>query len=457
MPTTTKPTAFQRGDKIYIVAPVVPQTPTSKEIEEYAFGKTLVDDLRRAAPNENIAWFGGHYVESENPNLNGAMWLADDLAVASLTPVMMPVTVMHDPRTAVGVIAHAELQLPPDVPRGKIDTALGLWKHRFPEAVEEAEINYAQGTLMQSMECLAPRYECSECRMPFMKLPDGAEQSQWCEHLKASKPTGGYTASQKGGNRNASRILRGVTFTGTGLIFGTRGKIGADPSANLEAFKEEVAEFHTKAHEKPRKTSTRPKGSKYKMEIEDRRYEELVAAEQEAKSLKARVEALESEAAQIPNLKKAAEDAEAAKVAAEEAKAAAETKVSEFEEKANKQTLRDERWESLGSAFTEKIDSMPTTKANLLRDAESLSNDQWDARLAEVEESTAVKRDAKKDGKEDESKGGSGKDRENAIFQREEIASAQGGSGGVATASRQTSGERRSVVGGLLTPPKAKK
>lgn len=100
---------------------------------------------------------------------------------------------------------------------------------------------------------------------------------------------------------------------------------------------------------------------------------------------------------------------------------------------------------------------MPTTKANLLRDAESLDNDQWDARLAEVEESTAVKRDAKKDGKDDGKDSGKD-DREQAIFQREEVASAQGGSGsGLAPASRQTLGERRSVVGGLLTPPKAKK
>jgi hypothetical protein len=76
------PTAFERDDMLYLVAPVVPHQPTQNEIEEYAFGKTLVDDLKRAAPNENIAWFGGHYVEADNPNLNGAMWLGEDLAIA---------------------------------------------------------------------------------------------------------------------------------------------------------------------------------------------------------------------------------------------------------------------------------------------------------------------------------------------------------------------------------------
>jgi hypothetical protein len=453
------PTAFERDDMLYLVAPVVPHQPTQNEIEEYAFGKTLVDDLKRAAPNENIAWFGGHYVEADNPNLNGAMWLGEDLAIASITPVMMPVTVMHDPRAAVGVIAHAELVLPPDVPHAKIDTALGLWKHRFPEAVEEAEANYAKGTLYQSMECRAPRYECSECRMPFMKLPDGAEKEQWCEHLKASNPSGGYTAAAAGGKRNASRILRNVTFTGTGLIFGSRGAKGADPSANLEAFRDEVAEFHTGRREsKPRPTSRR---SKRTMEIDDREYADLITAKSERDTLKTRVVDLEVEAAKVPDLQKKIETTEAEKVKAESERDAASAKVRESEERANKQTLRDERWEKLGSGFTAKIDGMPTTKANLLRDAEGLDENAWDARLKEVEEATATKRDAKKDGDDNKDgevdKDGKKDDRENAIFQRDEVARFQGGGGGAASSRTQTPTERRSVMAGLLKPPAAKK
>src|SRR3954471_21205075 len=133
----TKPTVFEKGDNLYIVAPLVPHEPTPKEIEEYAFGSSVIEQLRGQAPNDYLAWFGGHYVEADRPNLNGAMWLSDDLAVASLTPNLMPVTVMHDPRTAVGLIAHASLQLPDDekkTTRAKIETALALWKHRFPEA-----------------------------------------------------------------------------------------------------------------------------------------------------------------------------------------------------------------------------------------------------------------------------------------------------------------------------------
>lgn len=466
-----KPYAFQRGDRLYLVAPVVPHTPTEQEIEEYAFGKSVVDELRRGAPNPHIAWFGGHYVEGDRPNRNGAMWLTEDLLIASLTPMMMPVTVMHDPRTAVGCIAHAELLLADEEkqrPRSKIETALACWRHRFPEAVAEAEHNHGQGTLMQSMECLAPRYECSECRMAFVKLPKGAEEANWCDHLKASNPGAGYhsrsgASSAHEQNRNASRILRGVTFTGTGLIFGSRGAVGADPEANLESFQEEIAEFHDKAHHDSTYRSTPKKKSKSTastrgartMEIEDREYAELVAAKQERDGLKPRVENLEAEAAKVPDLTKKVESLEAEVASEKEKREAAEAKVKEAEETANAQKLRDERWEKFGSAFTAKLDTMPTTKANLLQDAATLDEEAWSKRLAEVKESTGVDPEADKEGKE---KNG-GSDKENAIFSREEVAKfgggGNGGNGG-GEPKEPTLAQRSATMGKLFAPPAKK-
>lgn len=195
-------------------------------------------------------------------------------------------------------------------------------------------------------------------------------------------------------------------------------------------------------------------------EIDDREYAELLAKKAEAETLAKRVETLESEAtAKVADLTTKVEQAEAAKVAAETKATAAEAKAAEFEESANKQTLRDERWEKLGSGFTEKIDSMPTTKANLLRDAEAMEDASWDARLKEVEEATATKRDTAKDGKDDDKDGKGDKDgdKENAIFQKEEVAKFQGGAGGSGGVVRQTPGERQSVVAGLAKPPAAKK
>jgi hypothetical protein len=169
----TQPILFEEGDRLYLVGPLAPVTPSQQQIEEYAYGRDLLAQQKAQAPNEHLAWFGGHYVSADTPNLNGAAWTSGELALKALTPMFMPVTVMHDPRTAVGLIADVRL-LTPDgdsVPKSKIETALALWRHRFPEAVEEAQHNYATGTLMQSMECLAPDYSCSECGMVFHKLP----------------------------------------------------------------------------------------------------------------------------------------------------------------------------------------------------------------------------------------------------------------------------------------------
>src|SRR4051794_25950315 len=152
-----KARVWEEGDHLYITAPLQLWTPNDQQMEELAF----VDSVKSMAPNEHIVWLRGQYVEADNQNANGAEWTAGELTMASLTPLLMPVTVMHDPRTAVGVIADAALRTPQKdkVPRARIDTVLALWGHRFPEAVSEAVSNARQGTLMQSMECFSPWYE----------------------------------------------------------------------------------------------------------------------------------------------------------------------------------------------------------------------------------------------------------------------------------------------------------
>jgi hypothetical protein len=117
-----EPHVFEKGDMLYIVAPVSPFTPGETEIEEFAFAKNLKDQ----APNENLLWLRGQYVEADQPNRNGQMWTSGELAIKSVTPNFMPVTVMHDPRTAVGLIADTELKVPDrdSVPRARIETKL---------------------------------------------------------------------------------------------------------------------------------------------------------------------------------------------------------------------------------------------------------------------------------------------------------------------------------------------
>lgn len=388
MPYSPPQQTFERGDRIYLVAPVQKFTPSEQQMEEFAFST----QVKKNAPNENIVWFRGQYVEADNPNANGAMWRADELAIKSLTPMLMPVTVMHDPRTAVGTIADVKM-LTPDVdgvPRARIDTVLALWGHRFPEAVREAEVNAEQGTLMQSMECYSPWYECSVCGSIYHKLPHGLEQAQWCAHLKKSNPSAGYVDLGEDQTANASRILGDVCFTGTGLIYGTRGARGAYSEAHLEGFQDELAAHHTQVHTSTATTAI-PRSAPSMGQLVQIDSDELANLRKERDDAKA-------DAAKVTQEKiaaeTAAEQAEAAKVAAETAKATADAALQAANETAAKAELKEKRWGSLGGEFVAKLGDF--TKGRLQEQAQSMTDAEWEDRLKELEETTAVKRDATK-------------------------------------------------------------
>lgn len=436
-----KPTVFEKGDAVYIVSKVTPFTPNAEEVEEYAFA----EQLRKMAPSEHIMWLRGQYVEADAPNANGQMWSANEIAIKAMTPNFMPVTVMHDPRTAVGLIADTKLMLPDKdaVPRSRIDTSLAIWQHRFPEIAEECMANYERGDLMQSMECRSPWYECAECAQVFQKLPPfdstgiGKERAQWCDHL----------------NENGRRILGNVVFTGTGLIFGTRGARGANPSASLEVFQEEVAEYHEKAHrDTTSKTPPKPKRRKHFMEIEDRRYEELLAAEQKAKlvpDLEAKLSDAETAKAEA---EKKVETTEAEKVKAEEEKAELQKKVEGAEEQARKRDLATERMKALGDGFKDKIGKIESVKTKIDEQAQTLSDEDWNARIDELAELTGVKRDAarkKGEGEEDPEDGGDG-DEGAEEFSVEEVARSQATGGNAGGNGSKSDGKRREVVSGLF-------
>lgn len=424
---------FERGQSIFLVAPVAPLTPREDEIEHFAFAK----QLREMAPNENLVWLRGKYVEADNANRNGHVWTAGELGIKSLTPAFMPVTVMHDPRTAVGLIADTELKVPEkdNVPRAHIETALALWGHRFPEVIEEAELNYKAGSLMQSMECRSPYYTCAECGETFPKLPEGEERTNWCSHMQAS-------------DGNGARILGDVTFTGTGLIFGTRGAQGAYDEAHLDTFQDEVAEFHQKAQR-----DSRPRRKRTSMDTIDVPRDEYAELQKRPSQ-----EELAAE-------KKRADDAEADKAAAEklaeeketEAKSekdradAAEKKVTEAEEEQAKNDLAKERLGKLGKGFVAKLGDF--TRERVEDQARTMSEEDWDARLKELEETTQVKRD------EGGTEAASANGKPSGEFSREETARANlgTGTGGDERATgEEPSPERRSSVMRGLMPGKQK-
>lgn len=370
MDMLTRAHAFERGDKVYLTTPLTIARPSDTEIAEFAFASSV----RVKAPNENLGWVAGRYVEAGKPNLNKAMWLSDELAIKSLTPMLMPVTVMHDPRTAVGTIADCKL-IPGDT-KSRIDTILAVWRHRFPDVWDETVHNIENAEMMQSMECYAPNYACSECGQEYVKLAKGAEQASWCAHLR---------------DDSACRILGDVCFTGTGLIFGSRGAKGAYTEAHLEPFENAIAESHERAHID---SSYRPsKGSHSTMgmvQIED---SELANLRKERDEAKAKVETLSSE---NRDLTTKVEKAESEALKEKTARETAEKENKTLTETAQRSGLKDKRLATLGDGFLAKLGEF--TRGRLTEAAGTESDEGWEAAVKEKEELTATKRDAKADG-----------------------------------------------------------
>lgn len=393
-----KPHVFERGDKVYLTTPLTLVRPSESEIAEYAFASAV----KTKAPNQNIGWVQGRYVEAGRANLNNAMWLSRELAVKALTPMLMPVTVMHDPRTAVGTIADCKLVTGGAETAGtasaRIETILAVWAHRFPEVWDEVTHNIENAEMMQSMECYAPWYCCSECDQQYVKLAKGAEQASWCDHLR---------------NQTGARILGDVCFTGTGLIFGSRGAKGAYTEAHLEPFENEIAEYHDRAHVdgsyRPSERSTPHMGL---VQIEESELATLRAERNEARTK------ADELAEKVRDLTSKVETAETAQKAAEEKAATLETEKKGLEEKAQRATLKDKRLGALGDGFMAKLGDF--TRERLSEAAGTQSDEEWEATLKEKEEMADVKRDAKKEGGTETAKG---TDAPSPSFGSEEVAS----------------------------------
>ena len=401
-----RPMAFEKGDHIYLTTPLTLATPTAGEIEEFAFASAVKSN----APNEHIGWLSGRYVEAGKANLNNTMWLNDELALKSLTPMLMPVTVMHDPRTAVGTIADCQL-----VSEGsnRIDTILAIWKHRFSDIWEEAALNINDGTMMQSMECMSPSYCCSECNQQYVKLPEGKERASWCEHLR---------------HNSSCRILGDVCFTGTGLIFGSRGGKGAYTEAYLDEFQDEIAEYHAKAHID---SAYRSRGAKDTMPNVEIAQSELDALRKERDDERA---AAAKAADDVRELTTKVETAEADTVKEKARADAAEAKATELETAAQKTELKDKRIEALGDAFLSAMGDF--TRQRFTEAASTLSDEDWEAELKEKEELLDTERGAESGGEGTPSKTESGpKKLKKGTSKGGEPGSGNGGATGTAAAT----------------------
>lgn len=432
---TLAPAIREYGDHLYVTSPVQLYVPERAEIEAFAFAP----NIRDSAPNPQILWLKGQYVEADAPNRNNDAWTAGELEIKSLTPVLMPVTVMHDLRSAVGTIADAKLMTPAadQVPRARIDTTLAVWSHRFPDIAAECQVNAQQSTLMQSMECLAPYYDCSVCGATMQRHANW--EKEWRGHVAA------HAAETTSAHRSVSRTLRNVTFTGVGLIFGTRGARGAMPDAHLEV--EELAAMHREAHASTARTVKRPR-RKNTVEIEDSKYEGMVAAAAESST---KVTTLTAEAAEKD---RRIETLEAENVTLKESVATKSKEADDAKEAQRVAAMADERLSALGAGFMAKLSKLETTAKRVKLQAAAMSDEDWTARLEELEESLGVKADAKAD-EGDGDKGDKGNDAlAGTLFDKETVAKSGVGAGTEVTASEAgkevSVAHRQSVMGGLI-------
>lgn len=144
---------------------------------------------------------------------------------------------------------------------------------------------------------------------------------------------------------------------------------------------------------------------------------------------------------------RAVEAAEAKVTTAEAAKADAEKKVSDLEEQANQATLKETRMKGLGDGFVAKLGDF--TKGRLEEQAKSMSDADWDERLKELEEVTAVKRDAKADGATPPAGDDPSGDGQGETFGRDELAALAGVGSGTGGGKGPSRIEQSAMVGSL--------
>jgi hypothetical protein len=147
-----------------------------------------------------------------------------------------------------------------------------------------------------------------------------------------------------------------------------------------------------------------------------------------------------------------AEELEAAKIAAETKATEAEQAKASLEEAAQQAELKDQRLGALGAGFMAKLGEI--AKGRLTEQAKSLSDEDWDARLKELEEMAKAKRDDKGDGTPAATPPAATPPAASSAsaptFENEEIASFVSGSGAPAPTGEHVAGVQRSAVVGKL-------
>ena len=143
-----------------------------------------------------------------NTNKNKDTFTKEDLKASELTPKYKPIDWQHTDRL-IGVMLDSSYN------EGSFEEASGesteddyleidgvIYKYKFPAYATEMTQRHEEGNLLFSMEVWFEEAECSVCGGKY------AQSSDYCEHLKGRMLEGS----------TASRVLRGLTFGGAGVV-----------------------------------------------------------------------------------------------------------------------------------------------------------------------------------------------------------------------------------------------
>ena len=152
--------------------------------------------------HKNLAYsyLVGKFVTSGQPNLNGHIFDAADLATSHQTVVHAPLNVNHDPERIIGTHVASHLSSPTYniQPDGSMAPASGdlftnphvevvgvLWKSYFPSTFQEIQSAHKEGKSALSMECVPKSITCSGGPSACGKSFDyrGRVSPSYCDHL----------------------------------------------------------------------------------------------------------------------------------------------------------------------------------------------------------------------------------------------------------------------------------
>ena len=140
-----------------------------------------------------------------NTNDNKDAFEDEELSKNFDTAKFKPINIEHDDDEIVGTIYDAEYIKEPtkdddDFPY--VQSYGVIYKKKFPEVAAEVIKRHAEGNLFYSMEAWFDTAVCSECGEEF------TASAEYCEHLN----------SRFEATADTSRILRGITFGGCGIV-----------------------------------------------------------------------------------------------------------------------------------------------------------------------------------------------------------------------------------------------